>query len=79
MVILDVCKRKSRPVHVHGKPRLQFLHPFFPDRLHDNLSFVVADSVMDVGGAVADCYSVVVASAAAELLSSTQNRRCSKV
>lgn len=71
-------KKKERPVHVHGKPQLQLLHPFFPARLHDNLSFVVADSVMDVGGAVADCYSVV-ASAAAELLSSTQNGRCSKV
>jgi hypothetical protein len=65
----------ERPVHFQQKPPLQFQHPFFPARLQDNLSFVVADSVMDVGVAVADCYSVVVA---AELLSSIQDRRCSK-
>jgi hypothetical protein len=36
------------------------------------LSFVVAGSVVDVGGAVADCYSVVVDDDDAELLSSTK-------
>jgi len=65
----------ERPVHFQQKPPLQFQHPFFPARLQDNLSFPVADSVRDVGGAVEDCYSVVVA---AELLSSIQDRRCSK-
>jgi hypothetical protein len=64
-------RERERPGHVHGKPQLQFQQPFFLDRLHDNLSFVV-DSAMDVGGVVADCYFVVVAAAAAaaELLSS---------